>query len=722
MTSHSFIPQPIPTLLSYSLFAAAATVFIGYAYLTVPQLDTDSIKEKMIKQEKVHPLNLWSLSVTRCLKGSPSTCQEELTMENFAINHRASAQALLQKLHRHPRAPQTAKYKISLSYKLPFSTLAWLKENPYAFFVAPSFSGSNLRMTEPTVHPWRVHHRADYIISLDEKILNTHNLTLQIVLHPDAETFGSVLMPPALVQWDTVQEYADLDQKKSFVAYMHRPRNIIMALIIATLVLVLNHSFLSLLLSYIAVILACRTLLSTLYENVGWQYQELIAIPLIFLISINFVFLIRIILYLMNRPLKARTVALSCALATAINLMLFYPLQHAQSLFYVALYNDSISTALGFLLALIGAVFPSTFCQPPHPEDLSTSSLAAQRRSILLTCVLLGLISASSLPRTLGFESPYPTSLHAWFSQLLVPALFCIILVRLGSIVNTIKKVSLIVKAKTEIDRDIEIGKELQSGILPEKKHKTSSFCWHAFYYPASHLAGDWFDLREITSKDGRALLLGCVVDVTGHGISSAMMTSNIASHWGLWCLSLQNSEITDDHEERQQLLSTAPRQIHRGLIGLRYNLGCSMAVIMYEPESHLLTYLTAGHPGIIVTEGTNFSYLTSRGTRPGTSAHHDLWTARSLVLPQKSQQIILYTDGIVKEGTAIPVWLKQIRRKSSEEQRSPTHYITSQLRSSRREARRNPGKEDDLTLLIIKITGPESADKTHDEEWQRVS
>ncbi|MCY4380575.1 MAG: SpoIIE family protein phosphatase, partial [Proteobacteria bacterium] len=294
------------------------------------------------------------------------------------------------------------------------------------------------------------------------------------------------------------------------------------------------------------------------------------------------------------------------------------------------------------------------------------------------------------------------------------PSLVFVALINIGSVVNTIKKVSGIIKEKTKIDRDIEIGKELQSGILPQKKFRHQHFSWHAFYYPASHLAGDWFDLQEVTSKDKRHVLLACIVDVTGHGISSAMMTSNIASHWGLWSESLQDIEFGQDHETRNDILRVAPHQIHRGLVGLRYNLGCSMAVIMYEPATALLTYLTAGHPGIMLSSGsgdsTRFQYLTSVGTRPGITNGVYSWQAKTIELDNTPKTIALFTDGIVEEKLTVPTWLKHVKRKAKKGQKTPTYFMLSQLRKNRKLFLAHPDKEDDLTLLVINLSKPESA------------
>ena len=717
----TFTPKSLSSRTSAFMFVTALVMFSVFVYLTYMELSYTRALENLKRMDVVRTLDTWELRISRCLDKHLSNCKEEYVDLKFPILDKVASMKVMATLKQHPHHDKTERYLVNLTHKLSFSTLLWLKEQTNPIFVAPSFTTSNIRMIEPIASRWMSMLGADYQMILDPKIQDKGRITLQLMLHPLMPEFGSNVIPTAVASWRYAQSYADLDQNEKNIAYLHRARNVVLPLLITALLLVLNHSLITLLLSYIALIFSARTIFSTAFEQLPLYLQDVMAYVLVFLFAITPIFLLRLFSFMLHINWRRSTLITAALISVTISFTALTLLGNS-TLGLLAAYNDTLGTVLGFALTFIGVIFPKIWRRSIISEELTASSPSAQRRSILFACLFLGVISAVQVINISGHSDLLPPVFTTWTLQLLLPALFFIALIHLGSIVNTIKRVSVIVKAKTKIDRDIEIGKELQSGILPAKKFQSKHLRWHAFYFPASHLAGDWFDLREVTTKDGRSFLLGCIVDVTGHGISSAMMTSNIASHWGLWCLSLKNSDVEEIAEKREELLVTAPRQIHRGLIGLRYNLGCSMAVIMYEPATRWLTYLTAGHPGIIVSEGTDFRYLTSRGTRPGIPSQHDLWTAHSLKLPFTAQQLILYTDGVVKKNTAIPVWLKQIRRQSKEQQRSPTHFIISQLRASRRSARKHPGQEDDLTLLIIKLESQEIASSARDEELKSAS
>ena len=101
----------------------------------------------------------------------------------------------------------------------------------------------------------------------------------------------------------------------------------------------------------------------------------------------------------------------------------------------------------------------------------------------------------------------------------------------------------------------------------------------------------------------------------------------------------------------------------------------------MFEPESKKLTYLTAGHPGIILGSESKFEYLTTTGTRPGIKTEHSAWDVGNKTLEPTVDQIILYTDGIVELNKSVPVWLKHVRRDANKTNKTITSYFTSQLR-----------------------------------------
>ena len=356
-----------------------------------------------------------------------------------------------------------------------------------------------------------------------------------------------------------------------------------------------------------------------------------------------------------------------------------------QVLVSMDLWVDAIGAGASLAILIYAIIQFSTGTKDVDVEQISSSK---RLKLVVLTSasIFLALSFSANVLDLRNYILEGNKNYLNWAHYTLLPGLLFAMFLNIGSVVNTIRSVSLIVREKTKIDRDLEIGKMLQSGILPQKKYSGDGWKWHAFYYPAAQLAGDWFDLRQVEFRCGKRVLVSVVADVTGHGISAAMMISNIASHWSLWCEALSEVDYPDNKEELDELISLAPFQIHRGLVGLRYNLGCSLAVVLFDNEKRHLNYLTAGHPGIVVGSGPKFEYLTTTGTRPGVRVDQlSAWEVGNKTLDESVDQIILYTDGIVEQQKTVPVWLKGIRREAIKSKKSVTSYFLSQLRKNRR-------------------------------------
>ncbi len=78
--------------------------------------------------------------------------------------------------------------------------------------------------------------------------------------------------------------------------------------------------------------------------------------------------------------------------------------------------------------------------------------------------------------------------------------------------------------ATTETLADIISAKAIQEQLIPEKAPAMAGFAADLVYVPAADLGGDYCDILPL--KDGRWLLV--IGDVTGHGVSSAMVTTMI--------------------------------------------------------------------------------------------------------------------------------------------------------------------------------------------------
>lgn len=73
-----------------------------------------------------------------------------------------------------------------------------------------------------------------------------------------------------------------------------------------------------------------------------------------------------------------------------------------------------------------------------------------------------------------------------------------------------------------KLERDLDLAREIQRGLLPEESPETPGFAIAGWNRPADKTGGDYFDW--VTLPDGRTLFT--LADVTGHGIGPALIVS----------------------------------------------------------------------------------------------------------------------------------------------------------------------------------------------------
>jgi serine phosphatase RsbU (regulator of sigma subunit) len=184
-----------------------------------------------------------------------------------------------------------------------------------------------------------------------------------------------------------------------------------------------------------------------------------------------------------------------------------------------------------------------------------------------------------------------------------------------------------------ECQRLDELGRarQIQANLLPRLQPRARGLIVAAEYRPAAHVAGDLYDVFTLPDeKTGIAVL-----DVSGHGISAALLTGvlKVALHWRL-----------SEHEN----LSEAIGRVNHDLLTCTAEEHFATACVgVWDPGRDRWTYCAAGHPGgVLLREGTALE-LPSTGPLLGVLPGGE-WLVESLVL-SRGDRVFLYTDGIVE-------------------------------------------------------------------------
>jgi serine phosphatase RsbU (regulator of sigma subunit) len=178
-----------------------------------------------------------------------------------------------------------------------------------------------------------------------------------------------------------------------------------------------------------------------------------------------------------------------------------------------------------------------------------------------------------------------------------------------------------------------ELGRArmIQANLLPRLEPWAKGLVVAAEYRPAEHMAGDLYDVFTLPGERTAV----AVLDVSGHGISAAMLTGvlKVSLHWRL-------TECGD--------LSEAMRKINQDLLACTSDEHFATACVgIWESGPGRWTYCAAGHPGGVLLRGGTPVELPSTGFLLGAVPEGE-WSVESITL-SPGDRVFLYTDGIIE-------------------------------------------------------------------------
>ncbi|MCO5936818.1 serine/threonine-protein phosphatase [Mucilaginibacter sp. RB4R14] len=137
--------------------------------------------------------------------------------------------------------------------------------------------------------------------------------------------------------------------------------------------------------------------------------------------------------------------------------------------------------------------------------------------------------------------------------------------------------------------REMELAVEVQNMLIPLREHKEDSVEVGARYLPHQDIGGDYFDFFRINEAE----FLWCVADVSGKGISAALLMANFqASLHGLTAI---EEDLTTVVERLNKIMI-------RNTKGERF---ITLFLAKYNERTRKLNYINAGHnPTILYSNG----------------------------------------------------------------------------------------------------------------------
>ena len=261
---------------------------------------------------------------------------------------------------------------------------------------------------------------------------------------------------------------------------------------------------------------------------------------------------------------------------------------------------------------------------------------------------------------------------------------FCTLSNGINATVSALKKA--IENEAKRIDAELEMGRMIQTSVLPVDFTGHERYSLHAGMFTAREVGGDFYDFFKI-DEDHLAIL---IADVSGKGITAAlyMMTAKtllkelLQKHPVAEAFALANQELCKNNKAHMFLTAFA------GVIDL---------------QTGVMTCVNAGHnPPVLKHADGTAEYLKIKHSLVLSASRKARYTAVDLQL-KKGEKIILYTDGVTEAMNCSKQLFGEERLletlSSNESSAEETVHL---IRSEVSKFAGSEPQNDDITLLVM--------------------
>jgi phosphoserine phosphatase RsbU/P len=185
------------------------------------------------------------------------------------------------------------------------------------------------------------------------------------------------------------------------------------------------------------------------------------------------------------------------------------------------------------------------------------------------------------------------------------------------------------VVVKQRMERELQLGREIQSRLLPVPPSDIAGIELAAQSIPCYEVGGDYYDFLELPDGD-----LGLVIgDVSGKGVAAALIMSSVQA-------ALRVAAAIED--DLAALVTRLNALIYRNTSGRKY---VTFFFGRYTPSTGELRFVNAGHNPPFIASPDSIEKLDSTG-RPIGLLPDSRYEARTVTIPRDAT-LFLYTDGL---------------------------------------------------------------------------
>jgi serine phosphatase RsbU (regulator of sigma subunit) len=192
---------------------------------------------------------------------------------------------------------------------------------------------------------------------------------------------------------------------------------------------------------------------------------------------------------------------------------------------------------------------------------------------------------------------------------------------------------------KERMEEELKIAHDIQTSMLPEKAPEIEGFKIAARSIAAREVGGDFYDFIEIRSSEADDRLAIVVGDVSGKGVSAALVMAASRSTY---------RALSDSYSSVEKVISLANQRLNRDI---KKGMFVALIYAVLSPTERILTLSNAGQTQpIICTDGESKpSYIVTDGDTFPQGIVKDCQYLEKQVKLKEGNTVVFYTDGVVE-------------------------------------------------------------------------
>jgi phosphoserine phosphatase RsbU/P len=236
------------------------------------------------------------------------------------------------------------------------------------------------------------------------------------------------------------------------------------------------------------------------------------------------------------------------------------------------------------------------------------------------------------------------------------------------------------------LETEMAEARAFQQSLLPDREAVLNGLSICCRYTPCARLGGDLYDY--VDAGQGRTALL--IADVSGHGVSAAMLTGVVKSAF--------RASSADGYNP----LAVAQR-VWNGLSAFGPDRFVTLFSGLLSNDERQLRYVNAGHPSIFLWNATGRrEWLESNGPLISPVLPASTWDI-GIVAIDEGDQLLLYTDGVSEVIADTNECVRTRIQTLTEEPASEGARLLEALLAVVHNDLAGAPQPDDLTLLLVR-------------------